>query len=194
MLSCIIPSNLNGVLESSPPQMSFPYVMDDCLRLNNLQNAYLIQRLILCISSVQLLSRVWLCDSMDCNTVGLLAHHQLPEYTQTHPSSWWCHPTISSSVVPFSSHLQSFPGSGSFPMSRFFASGGQNIGVSASASVLPMNIQDSFPLGLIGWISLLSKEHPRVFSNTMVQKHQFFGTQLSLQSNSHIHTWPLEKP
>ena len=108
--------------------------------------------------------------------------------------SGWCHPTISSSVVPFSSRLQSFPASGSFPMSQFFASGGQSIGASASASVLPMNIQDWFPLGLTGWISLQSKGLSSVFSNTTVQKHQFFGVQPSSQSNSHIHTWPLEKP
>ena len=111
------------------------------------------------------------------------------------PSSRWCHSTISSSVVPFSFCLQSFPASESFPMSWFFASGSQSIGVSASIPVLPMNIQDWFPLGWTGWISLLSKEPPsRVFSNTTVQKHQFFGTQLSSQSNSHIHTWPQEKP
>ena len=108
------------------------------------------------------------------------------------PSSQWCHPTISSSVVPFSSCLQSFPTSGSFPMSQFFVSGGQRIG--ASGSVLPMNIQDWFPLGLTGLISLQSKGFSRVFSNTTVQKHQFFGAHLSLWSNSHIHTWLLEKP
>ena len=96
------------------------------------------------------------------------------------PSSWWCHPTISSSVVSFSSCLQSFPASGSFPMSQFIASGGQSVGVSASTSVLPMNIQDWYPLGWTGWISLQSKELSRVFSNTTVQKHQFFGAQLSL--------------
>ena len=106
------------------------------------------------------------------------------------PLSRWCHPAISSSVVPFSSHLQSFPASGSFPMSQFFTSGGQNVG--ASASVLPMNIQDWFPLGWTDWISLLSKGLSRVFSNTTVQKHQFFGTQLSLWSNVHIHIWLLE--
>ena len=103
------------------------------------------------------------------------------------PSGWWCHPTISSSVVPFSSCPQSLPASGSFPMSQFFASGGQSIGASDSASVLPMNIQDWFPLGWTGWISLQFKGHSRVFSNTTVRKHQFFDTQLSLQSNSHIH-------
>ena len=110
------------------------------------------------------------------------------------PLSQGCHPTISSSVIPSSSCLQSFPASESFPMSGFFASGGQRIGASASASVLPMNIQDWFPLGWTGWIFLQSKRLQRVFSNPIVQKHQFFGTQLSLQSYSHIHTWPLEKP
>ena len=109
------------------------------------------------------------------------------------PSTQWCHPAISSSVIPFSSCLHSFPAAGSFPMSQFFASGGQSIGVSASASVLPMNIQDWFPLGLTDWISLQSKGFSRVFSNTTVQKHQFFSVQLSLWSNSHIHTWLLEK-
>ena len=109
-------------------------------------------------------------------------------------SSRWCHPTNSSSIVPFSSHLQSFPASGSFPMSQFFTLGGQGIGVWASASVLSMNTQDWSPLGLTAWISLLSKGLSRVFYNTTVQKHQFVSTQFSLQSNSHIHTWPLEKP
>ena len=95
---------------------------------------------------------------------------------------------------PFSSHLQSFPASGSFPVRQFFASGGQSIRVSASASVLPMTIQDWFPIGWTGWISLQSKRLSRVFSNTTVQNHQLFGIQLSLLSNSHIHTWLLEKP
>ena len=110
------------------------------------------------------------------------------------PSSWWWHPTISSSVVPFSSCPQSLPASGSFPMSQLFTWGGQSIGVSASASVLPINTQDWAPLGWTGWISLQSKGLSTVFSNTTVQKHQFFSAQLSSQSNSHIHTWPLEKP
>ena len=110
------------------------------------------------------------------------------------PLSQRCHPTISSSVVPFSSCLQSFPASGSFQMSQLFTSGGQNIGVSASTSVLLMNTQDWSPLGWTGWISLQSKGLSGVFSNTTVQKHQFFCAQLSSQSNSHIHTWPLEKP
>ena len=101
-------------------------------------------------------------------------------YPNSCPLSQWCHPTISSSVVPFSSCLQSFPASGSFQMSQLFASGGQNIGVSASTSVLPMNTQDWSPLGWTGWISLQSKGLSRVFSNTTVQKHWFFGTQLSL--------------
>ena len=114
-------------------------------------------------------------------------------YSDSCPLSRWCHPTISSSVIPFSSRLQSFPASKSFQMSQFFASGGQSIGVSVSASVLPMDIKDWFPLGWTGWISLQFKGLSRVFSNTTVQKHQFFGTQLSSQSNSHIHTWPLEK-
>ena len=119
-----------------------------------------------------------LCDPMVCSTPGFPVHHQLPEPTQTHVQ--WCYPTISSSVVPCSSCLQSFPASRSFPVSWFFTSGGQSIGVSASASVLPMNIQDWFPLGWTGWISLQYKGLSRVFSNTTVQKHQFFSAQLSL--------------
>ena len=109
------------------------------------------------------------------------------------PSSQWCHPAISSSVVPFS-RPQSLPASGSFPMSQLFTWGGQSIAVSASASVLPMNTQDWSPLGWTGWISLQSKGLARDFSSTTVQKHQFFGAQPSSQSNSHIHTWPQEKP
>ena len=114
-------------------------------------------------------------------------------YPNSCPSSQWCHSAISSSVVPFSSCPQSLPASGSFPVSQLFTSGGQSIGVLAPASVLPMNIQDWSPLGWTGWISLQSKGLSRVFSNTTVQKHQFFSTQLSLRPNSHIHTWPLEK-
>ena len=109
------------------------------------------------------------------------------------PSSRWCHPTISSSVIPFSSCPQSLPHQ-SFPVSQLFTWGGQSTGVSASASFLPMNTQDWSPLEWTGWISLQSKGLSRVFSNTTVQKHQFFGAQLSSQSNSHIHTWLLEKP
>ena len=115
-------------------------------------------------------------------------------YPNSCPLSQWCYLTISSSIIPFSSCLQSFPASGSFQMTQLFAWGGQSIGVSASTSVLPMNTQDWSPLEWTGWISLQSKVSLRVFSNTTVQKHQFFGTQLSWQSNAHIHTWPLEKP
>ena len=130
-----------------------------------------------------------------------LQHTRLPWPSQSPgacsnscPLSQWCHLTILSSVVPFSSCLQSFPASGSFQMSQFFASGGQSIRVSASSSVLPMNIEAWFPLGWIGWISLKSRGLSRVFSNTTVQKHQFFGAQPSLWSNSYIYTWLLEKP
>ena len=131
--------------------------------------------------SVQSLSRVWLCSPMDYSRPGFPVHRQLAEptqYSNSWPLSRWYHPTISSSVVPFSSCLQSFPASGSFSNESVFASGGQSLGL--SASVLPMNIQDWFPLGLTGWISLQSKGLSRVFSNTTVQKHQVFGTQLSL--------------
>ena len=129
-----------------------------------------------------------------------LQHTRLPcpspisgAYSNSCPSCQWCHPTISSSLIPFSSHLQSFPASGSFPMSQFFASGGQSIAASASASVLPINIQDWFPLGWTGWNSSQLKGLSRLFSDNTVQKHRFFRAQLSLWSNSHIHTWPLEK-
>ena len=146
-------------------------------------------------SPVQLLSRVRLFA-----TPWIAAHQAslslpTPEvHSNSCPSSWWCHPTISSSVIPFFFCLQSFPASESFPMSQLFAWGGQSIGVSALASVLPVNTQDWSPSGWTGWISLQSKGLSRVFSNTTVQKHQFFSTQLSSQSNSHIHTWPQEKP
>ena len=115
-------------------------------------------------------------------------------HSNSRPSSRWCHPAISTSVIPFSSCPQSLPASESFPMGQLFAWGGQNIGVSASTSVLPVNTQGWSPLEWTGWISLQSKGLSRDFSNTTVQKHEFFGTQLSSQSNSHIHTWPLEKP
>ena len=114
-------------------------------------------------------------------------------YPNSCPSSQWCHPAISSSVIPFSSCPRSLPASESFPMSQLFTSGGQSIGVSALPSVLPMNTQDWSPSEWTGWISLQSKGLSRVFSNTTVPNHQFFGTQLSSQSNSHIHTWPVEK-
>ena len=136
-----------------------------------------------------------LCDPVNCSTPGLPVHHQLLEFTQTHvhrvidaiqPS----HPLSSPSpLAPNPSQHQSL-----FPMSQLVAWGGQSIGVSASASVLPMNIQDWFPLELTGLISLQSKGLSRVFSNTTVQKHQFFSAQLSLWSHSHIHTWLLAKP
>ena len=115
-------------------------------------------------------------------------------HSDSRPSSQWCHPAISSSAVPFSSCPQSLPASGSFPMSQLFAWGGQSIGVSASTSVLPMNTQDWSPLRWTGWISLQSKGLSRVFANITGQKHQFFGILPSSQSNSHIHTWPQEKP
>ena len=115
-------------------------------------------------------------------------------HSNLHPSSRWCYPAISSSVVPFSSCPQSLPASKSFPMSQLFAWGGQSTGVSALASFLPKNTQDWSPSEWTGWISLQSKRLSRVFSNTTVQKHQFFSAQRSSQSNSHIHTWPLEKP
>ena len=111
-------------------------------------------------------------------------------HSNSHPSNQWCHPAISSSVVSFSSCPQSLPASESFPMSQLFTWGGQ----SALASFLPKNTQDWSPIEWTGWISLQSKGLSRVFSNTTVQKHQFFGAQLSSESNSHIHTWPLEKP
>ena len=115
-------------------------------------------------------------------------------HSNSHPSSRWCHPTISSSVVPFSSCPQSLPASESFPMSQLFTWDGQSTGVSALASFLPKNIQDWSPLEWTGWISLQPKGLSRVFPNTIDEKHQFFSTQLSSQSNSHIHTWLLEKP
>ena len=146
-------------------------------------------------NSVQSLSHVWLfvIPWTAAHQASLFITNSLSGPTRC-PSSQWCHPTLSSSVIPFSSHFQFFPATGSFQMSQFFSSGGQSIGVSASASVLSINIQDLSPLGWTVWISLQSKGLSRLFSNTTVQKHQFFGAQLSSQSNSHIHTWLLEKP
>ena len=141
-------------------------------------------------SSVQSLSRVRLFA-----IPWIAARQASPSITNSRsslklcPSSQWSHPAISSSVVPFSSCPQSLPASGCFPMSQLFTWGGQSIGVSALASILPMNTQDWSPLEWAGWISLQSKGLSRVFSNTTVQMHQFFGAQLSSQSNSHIHTW-----
>ena len=129
------------------------------------------------------------------STPGHPVHHQLPGvHWDSRPSSQWCHPAISSSVVPFSSCPQSLPASESFPMSQLFAGDGQSTGVSALVSFLPKKSQGWSPSEWTGWISLQSKGLSRVFSNTTVQKHQFFGAQPSSQSNSHIHTWPLEKP
>ena len=148
-------------------------------------------------SSVQSLSRVWLFGTpwtaarqASLSITNSQSSLKLTRIELVMPSGH----LISSSVIPFSSCPQSLPASESFPMSQLFAWGGQIIRVSASAPVLPMNTQAWSPLGWTGWISLQSKGLTRVFSNTTVQKHQFFGAQLSLQSNSHIHTWPLEKP
>ena len=145
------------------------------------------------VSSVQSLSRVrFFVTPCMPGMPGLPVHHQLPEFTQTYAHR--VGDAISSSVIPFTSCPQSLPASGSFPMSQLFSWGGQSTGVSASASVLPMNTQDWSPLGWTGWISLQSKGLSRIFPNTTVQKHHFFSTQLSSQFNSNIHTWPLGKP
>ena len=146
------------------------------------------------VSSVQLLSRVCLCDPMGCSTPGFSVHHQLPELAQTNihrvSDAIQTSPPLSSPSPPAFNLSQH---QGLFQWVSSSLSGGQSIGVSASVLVLPMNIQDWFPLGLTGLISLLSKGLSRVFSNTTVQKHQFFDAQPSLWSNSHIHTWLLEK-
>ena len=167
----------------------------------------LIQYYLYNVVIVQLLSHVWLCNSMDCSRPhgdckphGPHGHARLSYPSPTPgacsnscPLSRWCHPTISSSAAPFSSYSQSFPASGSFPVSWLFTSGGQSVGASTLASVLPVNIQDWPPLGLTGLISLLSKGLSRVFSSTVIRKHQLFGTQPSSWSSSHICTWLLEK-
>ena len=147
------------------------------------------------VVTIELLSHIRLCNPKDCSTPGFSVLHHLPEFAQIH--GHWVkefHPTVSSSVVPFSSCLQSFSASGSFPMSWLFPLSGWNIGASASASVLPMNIQCPFPLGLTGLISLLSTGLSWVFFSTTVWKHHFFSSQPSLWSNSHVFTWLLEKP
>ena len=144
------------------------------------------------ISSVSSVTQSYptLCDPMNLSTPGLPCPSPTPRvYSNPCPLSWWCHPTISSSVIPFSSCPQSFPASGSFQMSHFFTPGDQSFEVSASTLVLPVNIQDQFPLGWTGWISLQFKGLSRVFSKSTVQKYRFFSVHLSLQSNSHIHTW-----
>ena len=144
-------------------------------------------------SSVQLLSRVWLFATPRIEHARPPCPSPTPGvHSNSRPSNQWCHPAISSSVVLFSSCPQSLPASESFPMSQLFTWGGQSTGASALASFLPKNTQDRSPLEWTGWISLQSKGLSRVFSNTTVHMHQFFGTQLSSQSNSHIHTWLLE--
>ena len=152
-----------------------------CIHIYSTIYAYAYTYLYMCVfSSVQSLSHVWLFRPHGCSIPEPPCPSSTPRvYSNSSPLSWWCHPTISSSVISFSS-LQSFPTLGSFQMSRFFISGSQSIIVSASASVLPMNTQDWFPLGWTGWISLQSKGLPRVFSNTTIQKHQLFSAQLSL--------------
>ena len=166
-----------------------------------------------CPSAVEWIRKMWYVYTMEYSVQfsrsvvsdSLWLHglqHARPPYPSTTPrvhsnscpSSRWWHPAISSSVVPFSFCPQSLPASESFPMNQLFAWGGKSTGVLALASVLPMNTQDWSPLEWTGWISLQSKGLSRVFSNTTVQKHKFFGAQLSSQCNSHIHTWPLEKP
>ena len=156
----------------------------------------------LIIYYIKILSAQFSCSVMSNSLKPHESQHARPPclsptpgvYSNSCPLSWWCLPTISSSDIPFTSGPQSLPASWSFPMSQLFTRGGQSIGVSASASVLPMNTQDWSPLGWTGWTSLQSKGLSRVFFNTTVQKHQFFSAQLSSQPNSHIHSWPLEKP
>ena len=135
---------------------------------------------------------LWPHESQHSRPPSLSQTHRV--YSNTCPLSRWGHPAISFSVVPFSSNPKSLPASGSFPMSQLFAWGGQSTRVSAAASVLPMNTQEWSPSGCTGWISLQSKGYSRVFTNTTVPKHQFFSAQLSSQTNSLIHSWPLEKP
>ena len=143
--------------------------------------------------SVQFSSVVKSCPAL-CNPRPPCPSLSPKVCSDSYPLSWWCHPTISSSVNPFSSCPQYFPASGSFPISQFFASGGQSIEASASASVLPRNIQGWLPLRLTGLVSLQSKGLSRIFSSTTIRKHQFFSTRPSLWISSHIHMWFLEKP
>ena len=164
----------------------------------NLNCAFLLKSISISLSTSVRFSRSVMSNSLWPHE---LQHTRLPcpslcpgVCSNSCPLSWWCHPTISSSVALVSFHPQSFSASGFFPMSQFFASGGQSYGASALVSVLPMNIKGWFPLGLTGLISLFSKELSRVFSSTTVGKHQFFGAQPSLWSSSHIHTWLLERP
>ena len=141
------------------------------------------------LSRVRLFATPWIAARQASLSITNSRSH-----SDSHPSSPWCHPAISSSVVPFSFCLQSLPASESFPMSQLFPWGGQSTGVSVLASFLPKKSQGWFPSEWTGWISLQSKGLSRVFSNITVQKHQFFGAQPSSQSNFHSHTWPLEKP
>ena len=156
---------------------------------------FILNNIVYVFSSVQSLSCVLLFA-----TPWIAAHQASLSITNSRSSpsltsmSQWCHPAISSSVVPFSSCPQSLLASGSFPMSQLFAWGGQSTGVSALASVLPKKSQGWSPSEWTGWISLQAKGLSRIFSNTIVQKQQFFGSQPSSQSNSHVHTWPQEKP
>ena len=153
-------------------------------------------KLLFCsISSVQLLSRVWLFATPWITARQASSSITTPGvYSNSCPLSWWCHPAISSSVIPFSSCPQSFPASESFPKSQLFTWGGRSIGVSALVSFLPKNTQGLSPSEWSGWISLQSKGLSRVFSNTTVQTHQFFGAQPSSQTNTDIHIWPQENP
>ena len=157
-------------------------------KMLNMGNSFLSFSQFSLVSHVQLIVTPW--------TAAWQASRNSPVpgvHSNSCPLSRWCHPAISSSIVPFSSNRQSFPASGSLQMSQFFPSGGQSTGVSASTSVLPMNTQDCFALGWRGWI-LHAVQGTLKSLQTTVQKHQFFSTQPSLQSNSHIHTWILEKP
>ena len=179
-----LPALLSTTTERAEPVEKHP-VLGNYLWMNIFRRPYV--RLLSQFSSVQSLSCVQLFV-----TPGTAAHQaslsitNSRSYSNSCPSSRWYHPTISYSVIPFSSCPQSLPASGSFQISQLLASGGQSIGVSVSASVLPMNTQDWSPFEWTGWISLQSKGLSRVFSNTTVQKHPFFGAQLSSQSNSHM--------
>ena len=161
----------------------FPRIPHVAVSLSSLPSPFLSDW----FSSVHSLSRVDLCDPMNHSMPSLPVRHQLPEFTQTHVHQIgrWCHPAISSSVVPFSSYPQSLPASESFPVSQLFTWGDQSTGVSALASFLPKKSQGWSPLQWTGWISLQTKGLSRVFSNTIVQQHQYFGAQLSSQSFSH---------
>ena len=169
---------------------NFQLLLKNIMKIN--KNNYPLERIqfssVQSLSHVRLFAAPWIAAHQASLSISNSGVH-----SDSHPSSQWCHPAISSSVVPFFCS-QSLPTSKSFPMSQLFSWGGQSAGVSALASSLPKNTQDGSPLEWTGWISLQSKGLSRVFSNTTVRKHQFFSTQLSSQSNSHIHTWPLGKP